>query len=480
MRSADQLQPGQGCSVIYATDGELVLAGNNEDYLDPLTKVWFIPAQAGSLGKVYFGFENYQPQGGMNDQGLFFDALALDGVYPISTTGKQEFSGNLVDKIMSECSTVACAVEIFDQVYTSEFWFWQFFFGDAGGESAIIEPQAIIRQRGGYQAATNFLQSLTPPDAWNDPRYQTAIDGLENMGHPSVASFKDLLKAIHMEGLSYTLYSNIYDLKGKLIYLYYFHNYEDVVVLNLEEELAKGVHAYDLPALFPPNPRAENWAAPILQKYSNLIQSRLDESVSQDILKAYAGEYEMLEGWGEPDKTLTIISQDQSLFLRFPDYHQHELFPASRTDFYYIAFLESGFTIAYEVHFSLDEEGRILYLDLLLGGETFRSHRLGSESFIAPAPTSRPSATSAPTKTPMPTATIEKTVPLAIVKPATATPGQPTPRDVPFTLTSPAITETTPLTRQAEEEATRSIGPLLLGILGIIVIFGILIYRRKH
>jgi hypothetical protein len=55
-RRSDRLQPNQGCSVIYATDGKLMLGGNNEDYFNPLTKVWFIPGEAGSFGRVYFGF----------------------------------------------------------------------------------------------------------------------------------------------------------------------------------------------------------------------------------------------------------------------------------------------------------------------------------------------------------------------------------------------------------------------------------------
>ena len=33
-----------------------MLGGNNEDYYNPLTKVWFIPAEAGTFGRVYFGF----------------------------------------------------------------------------------------------------------------------------------------------------------------------------------------------------------------------------------------------------------------------------------------------------------------------------------------------------------------------------------------------------------------------------------------
>jgi hypothetical protein len=201
----DQLQPGQGCSVIYDTDGIHMLGGNNEDYFNPSTKVWFIPREEGSYGKVYFGFNDYRAQGGMNDQGLFFDALGLDDVYIIDTTGKQQYQANLADKIMSECATVDCAIQNFEKYFTVPYWTWQFFFGDASGESAIIEPQSIIRQRGGHQVATNFLQSITPSEEFTDPRYRTAMEKLENTAEPGVDSMRDILDAVHIEGEAMTL-----------------------------------------------------------------------------------------------------------------------------------------------------------------------------------------------------------------------------------------------------------------------------------
>jgi hypothetical protein len=233
---SDHLQPDQGCTVIYATDGELMLGGNNEDWRNPLTKVWFIPAEAGSFGLVYFGFQDYYHQGGMNDQGLFFDGLALDITLAVSTEGKQKYTGNLVHRAMTECATVECVVELFEQYYANDSWQAQFFFGDATGESVIIEPQATIRQQGGFQVATNFTQSTTPPEKRTCWRYRKAIELLENIEELSVESMRDVLDAVHQHGSVHTLYSNVYDLKNKVVYLYYFHNYDDVIVLDLEEE----------------------------------------------------------------------------------------------------------------------------------------------------------------------------------------------------------------------------------------------------
>ncbi len=69
------MQPGQGCTVFYASSGDLALAGGNEDSFNPLTRAWFIPASDGRHGRVYFGYDDGLPQAGLNDQGLFFDGL---------------------------------------------------------------------------------------------------------------------------------------------------------------------------------------------------------------------------------------------------------------------------------------------------------------------------------------------------------------------------------------------------------------------
>ena len=38
--------PRQGCTVFYGFDGKNALGANNEDFMDPFTQVWFIPARS--------------------------------------------------------------------------------------------------------------------------------------------------------------------------------------------------------------------------------------------------------------------------------------------------------------------------------------------------------------------------------------------------------------------------------------------------
>ena len=129
---------------------------------------------------------------------------------------------------------------------------------DRTGDSAIIEGDHIIRKKNPYQVVTNFYQSRVAykgiPCEWYKGgclRYQIAENMLRKNRNVSVDYFRDILKATHQNTLGVqTLYSNIYDLKNGIIHLYYLHNYDHGVIINLKDELKKGHHYYDLPFLF--------------------------------------------------------------------------------------------------------------------------------------------------------------------------------------------------------------------------------------
>ena len=159
------MQSGQGCTVVYAASGDLALAGNNEDAYNPLTRVWFIPASDGKHGRVYFGYDDRLPQGGMNSQGLFFDMLYLPYKASVISAQKPDFPGGtlaMLDEVMAEGSTVDEAVAVYEQYSRPDMEAGELFFGDRIGNSAVIEGDAVIRKRGSYQVATNFRLSEFP------------------------------------------------------------------------------------------------------------------------------------------------------------------------------------------------------------------------------------------------------------------------------------------------------------------------------
>jgi len=402
----------QGCTTVYATDGQQMLGGNNEDSREPLTKVWFVPAKQGTFGLVLFGYGNYRAQGGMNDQGLYFDFLTIPTEVPILLEGKQPYTGTnlMAYDAMAQCASVACVMGMFEKYYDAEAWSMQVFFGDATGESVIIEPQAMLHQHGGYQVATNFLQSTVALEerADYDPRYKTASQMLAGSPVLSVEIMRDVMAAVHQGGPgNMTVYTNIYDLVNRMVYLYYFLDYEHVAVIDLEEELAKGAHAYDLPALFPPNPAAQEFNAPALRDYDRTIHT-LRLEIDPAFLAAYVGEYAPPDSAPRaPGEWVSVVPYGTSLMMIFPDSHRYELFPKSETSFFVVTWNKQyeRFQMQFTVNFGVDQAtGRVLYMDFVFGsgGDFVRNDRLGLASYVPYIPV--PSTKSQPTVTPPPPA----------------------------------------------------------------------------
>jgi hypothetical protein len=290
---------------------------------------------------------------------------------------------------------------MFETYYDVETWSMQAFFGDATGESAIVEPQAILRQRGGYQVATNFYPSTVAPEdrALACPRYRTASEMLEGSSALSVETMRDVMSAVHQdESGSPTVYTNVYDLVNRVVYLYYFSDYEHVAVIDLEEELSKGAHAYDLPALFPPNPAAQEFYAPALKGYDEVIRYRRAE-VDPAFLAAYVGQYAPPESASRaPGEWVSVVPYGRSLVMVFADAHRYELFPRNETRFFVVTWnkMDERFQVQFDVEFGLDEAtGQVLYMDFVFGpGDAYvRNDRLGLKSFVPYIPTPVPSPT---------------------------------------------------------------------------------------
>jgi hypothetical protein len=255
------LDSTQRCTIIYASDGRTALAGNNEDWTNPFPIIWFQPAEGGKLGYMCFGFqsgwpkmEGYQWEGAMNEKGLFYDFASTEEVKVPRDPNKPDYWA-LTKKIIEECSTVDEAIKLFSEYNFREVWNGHYLIGDRFGNSAIIEPLTIIRRNRKYQVTTNFLQSKTDPETSTDPRYRLASKLFEQSDTISVDLFRRILDDTHMEdyngSFTVTLYSYIHDLAKGDVYIYNFHNYDNVVKLNIHEELKKGEHTYLISSLFP-------------------------------------------------------------------------------------------------------------------------------------------------------------------------------------------------------------------------------------
>jgi len=248
----------RACTVFSASQGDVVLAGANEDAPFPRGKIWFLPPEKGKYGRVYFGFPDVpRVQAGMNDQGLFWDALSAEPMAVTTSRDKPQHLGFLLEKITEECATVEEALAVFERYSRGFMRDCMYLLADSMGDSAIVEGDAVVRKRGSYQVVTNFRQSRSKEGESPCDRYQIAVEMLE-AGEVSVDLFRRILASTHVEAPPHpTVYSTIADLRGGIIYVYHYHNFTNVFEIDLAEELKKGRHSYDLPSLFPRTLMAE-------------------------------------------------------------------------------------------------------------------------------------------------------------------------------------------------------------------------------
>jgi hypothetical protein len=250
------LQPSSACTIFtVARDGK-VLVGNNEDasYSFP-DKMWFVPAVGRAHARVCFGWYCFA-QGGMNDQGLFMDWAVTPNAGKKSNN--PPFEGNIVERVLANCSTVEEAVVLF-QKYAYPGNDAHFLIADRAGSSVVGEwidgEFKAVRKSGPYQLITNFL--LSDPKRGNYPcrRHATASEMLEKSGKITVEDCAAMLKAVSAdwsdgEARGGTKYSNVFDLGNREVYVYYRRNFDKPIRVNLAKELRKGLREVDLKEAF--------------------------------------------------------------------------------------------------------------------------------------------------------------------------------------------------------------------------------------
>lgn len=268
--------PALASSGFMASYGNKVLVGQNsdgeqEDYM----YLFFHPASSGKHGYLAIRFdfdhtvnlnEELVNHAGMNDQGLVIVPTSIPSRKLNAHPEKPMLNDTYVNTLLSTVSTVDQAIAVLEQYqpHAPDFddFEWQLLITDKTGEavSLSVGPDGefhISRKEGNYKVITNFNVAEPSLGRYPDPRYDSATNKLEKIDSEediSVDYFQSVLDAVHWEGPeTNTIYSNIYDPVNGLVYLYYFHQFDEVVVLNLEEELAKGFHYYNYRDLFSPD-----------------------------------------------------------------------------------------------------------------------------------------------------------------------------------------------------------------------------------
>ena len=264
-----------GCTGFKATNDSVVLVGNNEDlslFAEPQIRI--TPPTGNSYGRVVFycrwpypfSSSPYCAFGGMNDQGLFFDIYSTPHLAQENPQNKPQFSNDIFEYCIRTCATIEEVVDVFNAYYMSYMDDIQGFFVDKYGNSVIVEGDDFVYGTGNYQIVTNFLQ--THPELGGYPcwRYNTVKTMLENMAALSVDYFRDICDAAHEDDhyltnlfILDTIYSYVCDLNEGVMYLYFFHDYNNCVEIRLSDIFEDGYQSINLASLFendandPPN-----------------------------------------------------------------------------------------------------------------------------------------------------------------------------------------------------------------------------------
>ena len=259
---ATQNKQGRGCSIFTFCFGEKVFFCGNLDHPNPDGYIRFWPASVEGYGGLLHGyFAKLDEQswiafeGGMNEKGLSFDTNGLPEVamnpHPERTSSWE--SDNFWYRLLKTCSNVNEAIEMANDFNFGNRMGFQVHVADSSGDAVVISPGAdgelsFTRKKNGevFLVSTNFNNANPEHRHGEYPckRYKTVVNMLEKImpgDDLSIDHLASILDSVHFERATYnTIYSYICDLKSGLFYLYYFHQYNEVVVFNLKNELIIG------------------------------------------------------------------------------------------------------------------------------------------------------------------------------------------------------------------------------------------------
>jgi len=261
-----------GCSVFTISKGDQVFFGGNDDYILPDSYYWVDPGSANQYGVIWIGKPDNVQQG-VNEKGLAYDANGLPRIEVNPHSERERVGGdysNYPIRIMHECATVEEVIEWVNSHQRHPYMHDQLQFADATGDAVIIsagkDGEIVFTRKpagDGYLVSTNF-NVANPSNGFGYPcwRYDTASGQLQELvdqdNDLTAQDAASVLDAVHVEeGSSWTIESMVADLPNGIVYLYYFHQFDKPLVLNVADELANPRTRGPLSKLFPAEVKQE-------------------------------------------------------------------------------------------------------------------------------------------------------------------------------------------------------------------------------
>jgi Glycogen recognition site of AMP-activated protein kinase len=267
------------CTIFMANDGQNVWIGNNEDEIQSTKyRMWFYPAKKNSYGYAIWTDLNIKlfssinlkllsylnPQGGLNEHGLFLDYTAIDEIPILKDEQRKDRKKQVATDLLKNCKTVDEALAYLSKFNLIKLNAAQLFIGDATGNYATVTGGYVVKKTDNSFALTNYCINNGQKKACH--RRDVATNYLKLETTFQLNDITNILeKAAQKYPYKYTTnVSMAVNLKATTINLYYKHDFTTVATLSLAEELKKGKHHKDIENYFPEN------ITPILEKtYKN-------------------------------------------------------------------------------------------------------------------------------------------------------------------------------------------------------------------
>ena len=250
------------CTVFAVSKDHAAFLASNEDYEIRDSYWWTEPGEEGDFDVLYYGLDDLRPRGGMNEEGLCYDATGLPHALLNRHFDRTPLTVHFPIIALRECTTVEEVVALAGTYDWGRRMYYQVMFADATGDAVVISPGAdgelayTRKQEGNsYVAITNFNCADTDHGDYPCDRYETAtlmLDAAQANGVLGPEICGSILERVSQtEAEAYTLYSSICDPVNKQIHLYYMRQYDHVAVLDVSEELSLGPAVHRMSDLFP-------------------------------------------------------------------------------------------------------------------------------------------------------------------------------------------------------------------------------------
>ena len=260
------------------TEDGRTIVGNNEDWSNPHTRIWFEVGEENEFGVAYVGFDDMNPQGAFNEAGLAYDIFAMP--YEEITEGKdkKEQPDGFLKTIMRTSTTVEEVKASLESHYLEGFEQVMLLFIDRSGKYLVQERDVLTVGDQAQYVLSNFSPTeFTDPAEVELPHFQKGRNLLNQSANLNLDYCESVLDALHQEVPFWggTQYSTLYDLSDGKINIYYFHDYNRSVQLDLQEELEKGNHVLNIPEMFPEVANGHEYMANYdeYEKYIVLLES---------------------------------------------------------------------------------------------------------------------------------------------------------------------------------------------------------------